>query len=194
MNACPPERFDGVDVPDTRDDSLIQERLLDRDAPAGNAGAERRGIQRWVGRVGSQRRDGRLTRGRHREPAERAAVLEDDASAVLEVEEGTREFRQRLPDPADDPVPIEPEVRDEMRASLDADQLVLPDARHADDPPANDTTDGRGRQPAADRGMQRAQRDDAAPDRDRFEPPRGLLDFRKLGHCFSLPARTPSRR
>src|SRR5262249_27972328 len=80
-------RLVGVDVPDTRDDRLIEQQALDRNAPLARRGEQQRAVD--LERVDAESRQARV-RLTGREPehlAELARVAEEHlGSAVLELE------------------------------------------------------------------------------------------------------------
>lgn len=143
VNAGEPERFGRVNVADTSDNALIEERELDWNATGCERALEMRGVERRIDRVGTEDgRDGasgveQLHRG------ERARIGEDDAAAVVELQNETREARKLGIDPLHHPIAGHAKVHVQRRAVVEHGKLVLATPIDAGDGPAHESTQSR---------------------------------------------------
>ena len=150
VNAGEPERFGRVNVADTSDNALIEERKLDRNTPGCERALEMRCVERRVDRVGTEYRRDRASGVEQLDGGERARIGEDDAAAVVELQNETREARKLGVDALHHPIAGHAKMHVQRRAVIEHGKLVLAapiDARHG---PAHESPQPRPAQPAPD--------------------------------------------
>lgn len=150
VNAGEPERLGCVDVADTSDDSLIEERELDWNTPGCERALEMGGVERRIDRVGTEDGRDRASGVEQLDGGERARIGEHDAAAVVELQNETREARKLGFDPLHHPISGHAEVHVQRRAVVEHGKLVLATPIDAGDGPAHESTQSRPPQSAPD--------------------------------------------
>lgn len=181
IDACPPQRLGGIDVPDPRQTSLVKKEHLDRDAAGAEAFGKPRRIERGI--IGIRPHAGnRIHANRAQfDSTERPGIVEHDARSVIEAQARPRISRDEDVG-REHPVASHSKVRVKDATVFEVDQLVFPPATD----PGHSRTDHRTEltrtQATPERGMVQVQRDD--PPADQMTPERhdGAFDFGKLGH------------
>lgn len=177
-----PERFRGVDVPETGYHPLIEQRDLDRHASAGERRAKARRRERRIVRFRPERERRRRVHRMHVDRRKRARVLEDDPLTIGEHKRGAREAREWVADTVDDPITVQAKMHMKDATVGEVKELVLAtalDARHRRalqraEHPRNDAT--------TERGMKEANRGQRSSFDGATQHAHGALHFRKLRH------------
>lgn len=128
VDLCAPERLRRVDVADTGDDTLIEQRDFYRNPTAREHRSQTRCGERRVVRLWSEVERQLHVRRVDIDGRERARIFQHDTRAIREAEDGARKSRQRLGDPANDPITIHSEMNVHDAAIVETHELMLPAA------------------------------------------------------------------
>src|SRR5215207_1838664 len=134
IDAGTPERLRRVDVPEPRDEALIEQRRLDRTTTQRESIGELcRGPIRISG-VGPETQI-ELGSGRmYVDRAQRAGIDEDERAAILEIQDGAGEARKLLRARGEHPIAVHAEVGVENAPIVEVEELMLPASFDARDP------------------------------------------------------------
>ncbi len=177
-----PECFGGVDVSQTRNHSLVEQQWLDRPAPLGQQGVQRRGRERRISWLGAEAQIEDGARRMQLERTERAWIVEHHASAVVERERGARETWQWICRAVDVPVAGHAKVRLEDAAVVQVDELMLAaalDVVHASSAQRAQTAGG---QASPQSWVEQVGTRDGAAGENRSQPTDCTLDLGQFGH------------
>jgi hypothetical protein len=133
VDAGKPECLGRVDVADTSDNALIEERELDRDTPGGERPLEMPRVERGIDRVRTKDGGQRASSIEQLHSGERARIGEDDSAAIVELQDESREARKLGIDPLHHPVAGHAKVHVQCRSVVEDGKLVLSTAIDARD-------------------------------------------------------------
>jgi hypothetical protein len=125
-----PKCFRRVNVPQTGDDPLIEERDFDWNPTPGEKTAQPRGGQRWVVWLGAKVDREGCVRRVDIQRRKRAGVFEHDAPPAGEIEHGASKTRQRIRIRTDDPIAVQSEVNVNYASIVEVHELMLSTTFH----------------------------------------------------------------
>jgi hypothetical protein len=181
IDPCLPERFGGVDVPDSSDQTLIEKGRLDRAASSGQPRCEVGRLDRLRGvrpKPQGERRSGVADVERGQCPW----VDKPDTRAIVELDHGTGESRLGVTAAVNVPITGHPKMRMQRPAVREVKQLVLPSPLDLTDACAEERFQSRSRHLRAKTRVEDASPRNRASLRRGAEHSNGGFDLRKLRH------------
>lgn len=180
-----PERFGRIDVAESSDHALVEQRDFDRNATARKRSVQHCRCEPRIERLRTQIERQVDARCVDVDRRQRARVIQHDTHFWIEMENGPGEARHRVRRRANDPVSVHPEVDVQDATILEVNELMLPAPLDRAHPRTGQRSECAAGETPPQRRVQRAGTAQRSPFDRRAEESRGAFDFGKLGHELS---------
>lgn len=177
-----PQRLRRVDVAESSDQALIEQRRFNRTAPRRQRVTQRLRRQRRIRRLRSKAKLERRTRRMNVDRAERPWVVKHDARSISKCEKRPRESRQLFVGAIDLPVAGHAEMRMHHAAVVEHDELVLSAPLDRADGRTGQRSKSRLRNASPKRSVKDVDARNRLTNDGVSQPARGTFDFGEFWH------------